>query len=393
MGDTAAGTWKPSDVAHVAGPVAALAAVAECLTLVIAVHVATIGSTLGTAWLFPIERRHWIVAAVLVGLGIVHLELSRNIERLRAKEAGAGPFYDFKTVWNVAALLLLPPLLATAVIISTHLYGFVRVHRRDDNKAHRWAYSCSTVVLATQAAAVVLALGTHVPRRPGPDGVRRVAGGVRRGVHALAGQLHADHHRQRADAAADELQGRVRPVRRADQRGRGDRTGDPRGRVDGVRLPGVVGVRVPGDRRAAADFLLPPLEAGTPFDQVTGVYSRTSFIEQAETILERARFRGDNGRLPAAGHGLLQAHQRHPRPQRRRQGTGARWPTRCGTSPCGKDIPGRWGGEEFVGAGPRGQPAGARRGGGTNPPQGGLTPLRYPYKDPVTDEATTRTVA
>src|SRR5688572_20204345 len=81
------------------------------LKLVIFVHVATIGSTLATAWLFPVDRGHWGVAALLVGLGIVHLELSRNIERLRAKETGAGPYYDFKTVWNVAALLMLPPVL------------------------------------------------------------------------------------------------------------------------------------------------------------------------------------------------------------------------------------------------------------------------------------------
>jgi hypothetical protein len=101
------------------------------LTLVLAVHVVTIASTLGTAWMFPLRAEYWKVAAILVVTGVLYLEMARGIERLRAMEAGRGPYHDLKTVWNVAALLLLPPLLATAVIVATHTYGYLRIHREE----------------------------------------------------------------------------------------------------------------------------------------------------------------------------------------------------------------------------------------------------------------------
>ena len=104
---------------------------------------------------------------------MVHLELSRSIERLRARETGGGPYYDLKTVWNVAALLLLPPVLATLVIVSTHTYGFLRIHRRDDRKTHRWVYSGATVILASQVAVLILATGTDTyPGIPAPASLR-----------------------------------------------------------------------------------------------------------------------------------------------------------------------------------------------------------------------------
>ena len=39
------------------------------LALVIAVDLAAIGSTVGTAWMFSVQPHHWVVAAVLVVLG------------------------------------------------------------------------------------------------------------------------------------------------------------------------------------------------------------------------------------------------------------------------------------------------------------------------------------
>jgi diguanylate cyclase (GGDEF)-like protein len=282
-------------------------------------------------------------------LGIVHLELSRNIERLRAKETGAGPYYDFKTVWNVAALLLLPPVLATAVIIATHLYGFLRVHRRNDNKAHRWAYSGATVVLATQAAAVVLALGTNAyPGVPGPSPFHEwlvvfVAVVIRWLVNYLLIILVSGLMRpkmtfkdafvqlgeQVSEAAASAL-AIVAAVLL----------------VCGYPVLLVCVYLVVGVLQQTSYYHHWKRER--PYDQVTGVYSRTSFIEQAETVLQRARFRGDTvGCLlldldffkrinDTHGHNigdralvaLADVIKREVRE--------------------GKDIPARWGGEEFV---------------------------------------------
>jgi len=311
--------------------------------------VATIGSTLATAWAFDIERHQLVIAALLIGLGIVHLELSRNIERLRAKEAGAGPYYDFKTVWNVAALLLLPPILATTVIVSTHLYGFLRVHRRNDRKAHRWAYSGATVVLATQAAAVVLALGTDTfPGIPGPTPlvawlVVFVAATIRWLVNYLLIIL---------------VSGLMRP--RMTFKDAFVQLGEQVNEAAATALAIVVALLIQHDYEVllVCVYLLVGVLQQTsyyhhwkrerPYDQVTGVYSRTSFIEQAEGVLKRARFRGDSvGCLlldldyfkkinDTHGHNvgdqalvaLADAIKQEVRE--------------------GKDIPARWGGEEFV---------------------------------------------
>jgi len=375
MGETAAATWKRVATSPVRWQLWQLSP--SVLTLVIAVHVATIGSTLGTAWLFPIERRHWIVAAVLVGLGIVHLELSRNIERLRAKEAGAGPFYDFKTVWNVAALLLLP-----------------RVHRRNDNKAHRWAYSGSTVVLATQAAAVVLALGTSTfPGIPGPTEfgawlvvfaaviirwlvnyllIILVSGLMRQRMRFKDAFVQLGEQVNEAAATALAIVAAVLMV-----------CGYPVLLVCVYLLVGVL----------QQTSYYHHWKRERPYDQVTGVYSRTSFIEQAETVLKRARFRGDNvGCLlldldffkrinDTHGHNigdkalvaLADAIKQEVRD--------------------GKDIPARWGGEEFVVLVPEVTPETLHEIAERIRTRVSVTSVIYTHKDPLTGEAETRSVS
>jgi diguanylate cyclase (GGDEF)-like protein len=321
------------------------------LTLVIAVHLATIGSTVGTALLFPSEQHdhHLMITAVLVGLGVVHLELSRNIERLRAKEAGNGPYYDLKTVWNVAALLLLPPLLATVVVVSTHLYGFLRVHRRNDNKAHRWAYSGATVVLATQAAAVLLAVGTDAyPGIPGPTPLQEwfvvfVAVAIRWLVNYLLIILVSVLMRPQVtfkdafaqlgehvnEAAATALAIMVAVLLEH---------GYP---VLLVCVYLVVGV-------LQQTSYYHHWKRERPYDPVTGVYSRTSFIEQAQAILDRARFRGD-----AVGCLLLDLDFFKKINDTHGHNVGDKALVALADVIKqevreGKDIPARWGGEEFV---------------------------------------------
>jgi diguanylate cyclase (GGDEF)-like protein len=321
------------------------------LTLVLTVHAVTIASTLATALLIPFDQHshYWTITAVLVGLGVVHLEMSRNIERLRAKEAGAGPYYDFKTVWNVAAMLLLPPLLATVVVVATHLYGFLRIHRRSDNKAHRWAYSGATVVLATQAGAVVLALGTEAyPGIPGPTplhawAVVLVAVTIRWMVNYLLIIVVSAFMRPQVTFKDAFVQ-----------------LGEHINEAAATALAIMVAVLLQHDYPVllVCVYLVVGVLQQTsyyhhwkrerPYDQVTGVYSRTSFIEQAQAILDRARFRGDSvGCLlldldyfkrinDTHGHNvgdkalvaLADAIKQEVRED--------------------KDIPARWGGEEFV---------------------------------------------
>jgi diguanylate cyclase (GGDEF)-like protein len=109
-----------------------------------------------TATRVPIHRADWIVAAVLAAGSIVHLEAARGIDRVREAMRADAPFIDLKSVWTFAGVLLLPPPLAVGLVVLTHSHMRVRVVR---TPIFRWAYSASTVVLATQAASVVLQAG------------------------------------------------------------------------------------------------------------------------------------------------------------------------------------------------------------------------------------------
>lgn len=363
------------------------------LTLVIAVHVVTVGITFGTAWLAPVTHQHWVFASVLLVLGVAHLELSRGIERHRAKDSGAGPYHDLKTVWNVAALLLLPPILATAVIVATHGYGYLRIFRADKNP-HRWAYSCATVVLASQAAMLLLAVGTGAfPGVPTSGDWAAwaavfVAVFVRWLINYMLIIVVSGLMRQQltfkdafvqigeqiTEAAATALAILAALLL-----------------ANGYPILLVCVYVVIGVLQQTSYYHHWKRER--PFDHATGLYLRMSFIEQAQSILDRARFRGDtvgvllldidhfkaindtHGHL--VGDRALVAVADMMRDEIRGD----------------KDIPGRWGGEEFVVLLPDvsrqvlGEVAERIR------RKVGSTPLRYPYKDPVTDEVTTRTVA
>ena len=317
------------------------------LVLVLSVHAATVAITLGTARAFPLDREYWVVTAVLVLAGILHLEVARSIERLRAKEAGAGPYHDLKTVWNVAALLLLPPLLATLVIVATHTYGYVRIHR-DDKNPHRWAYSCATVVLASQLAALILAVGVDAyPGFPSPAinewAVVLVATFARWLVNYLLVIIVSGLMRR-------QLTFKDAFVQLGEQVSEAAATG--------LAIAAAMMIALQYYPLLVCIYLVIGVLQQTSFyhhwkrerayDPQTAVYSRTSFIEQAKAILDRARFRGDQvGCLlldldhfkrinDTHGHNigdkalvhLAEAIKHEIRKD--------------------KDVPARWGGEEFV---------------------------------------------
>jgi diguanylate cyclase (GGDEF)-like protein len=132
------------------------------LAYVLVVDVLAIIATGATASLLPISNTDWIRLAILVGCALAHIELSRSIERARKLASGAGPFVDGLTVWHFTAVLILPAPLATALVVFTQTYVWFRVWR-GKRPLYKWVFSAATVLLATQASAVLLlaAPGPH----------------------------------------------------------------------------------------------------------------------------------------------------------------------------------------------------------------------------------------
>lgn len=131
------------------------------LTYVLAVDLLAAGAIAALARVLPITRGEGIEFAILAVCGLAHIELSRSIERARKVASGVGPFVDSLTLWDFAGIIVLPPLLASALIVLTHTTAWLRVWR-GRRPLYRWVFSDATVLLATQAAALVLLAG------PGP---------------------------------------------------------------------------------------------------------------------------------------------------------------------------------------------------------------------------------
>jgi diguanylate cyclase (GGDEF)-like protein len=102
---------------------------------------------------------------------IVHMQAVRGIHL--TKEQTNAPYVDLKSVWTFAGLLLLPPSLATALVMITAVHLRLRMPRM---KTFRWLYTTATVILATQAATAVLYAALPHGAHPGlPNSVRGVA--------------------------------------------------------------------------------------------------------------------------------------------------------------------------------------------------------------------------
>ncbi len=106
--------------------------------------------------------------AVLVVGALLHLEAARGIERLREVAAEGVPYVNLKAMWNFAAILLLPPVLAVALVVVTYTHCWLRVTRR--TAIYRKVFSAATIVLAGATALAVLA-AVDPPRLLGlPEG-------------------------------------------------------------------------------------------------------------------------------------------------------------------------------------------------------------------------------
>lgn len=157
------------------------------LGLVLAVNTAAVVATLATALMVEVSPADLMRFVVLLICLWASTELTRNIERKRSRKyAPYVPYLDTTGTWSFAAVIVLPPALASATVMATFLVSWCRV-RRASSVAFRWVYSASTVLLGTQAAALVLSAGMHdypgIPAAAGLDGLAEL------GVVAVAAVL------------------------------------------------------------------------------------------------------------------------------------------------------------------------------------------------------------
>ena len=136
------------------------------------VEIAAAGAVVGTAALVPITTTSLLWCGLIVAGEVVHLEAAQRIERIRELGAEGRPHMHLQSIWIFAGLLLLPPPLATLVIVVSYGHSWLRVYRRR-GVIHRKLFSGSTVILACAAAGAVLTIGTGgevAPYMPHLDG-------------------------------------------------------------------------------------------------------------------------------------------------------------------------------------------------------------------------------
>jgi diguanylate cyclase (GGDEF)-like protein len=136
------------------------------VAFVLTVEVVAVAAAASTAGLLPIHTADLIYAGMLCAGAWLHIEGARPTERQRERGAGAGPYLDTKAVWSVAGALILPPLLASVLVVVTYTIAWLRIWpRQRPLDLFRWVFSGATILLGTQVAIAVLALG--LPTYPG----------------------------------------------------------------------------------------------------------------------------------------------------------------------------------------------------------------------------------
>jgi diguanylate cyclase (GGDEF)-like protein len=144
-------------------------------TYVLAVDALAVVAFLLTMHVAPVNHQSLVWFGVLVVAMVVHLEVSRRLERIRELSAeGVGHSHP-QDVWIFAALLLLPPPLVTAVILVSYGYSWVRVYERRP-PMHRKVFSAATVMLSCWAAGAVLGVSAPLHTRPLVDALHGPVG-------------------------------------------------------------------------------------------------------------------------------------------------------------------------------------------------------------------------
>ncbi|MGW5740818.1 diguanylate cyclase [Amycolatopsis sp. NPDC003861] len=131
----------------------------------------------------------WAWLGLLLACAIAHLELTQGLERIRELPEGT-PYTHLQSTWYIAGLLLLPPPLQAILIAVTFTYEWFRVFARRA-PVHRKVFSASTVVLGVAGATLVLsafypaAAAPYIAVLDGPRGVAAIvlAGAIYRLVN------------------------------------------------------------------------------------------------------------------------------------------------------------------------------------------------------------------
>lgn len=150
------------------------------LGLVLAVDAAAVVLTVATVFMVDIEISDLWRFAALLACACASFELIRGIELRRSRTPqGTAPYIDASAVWTIAALVALPPALASAMVVGTFVVRGWRI-KRGQVVPYRWVYNCATVLVGTQVAVLVLSAGmSNYPGAPlGPGMTAAVDFGI-----------------------------------------------------------------------------------------------------------------------------------------------------------------------------------------------------------------------
>ncbi|WP_166353439.1 GGDEF domain-containing protein [Phytoactinopolyspora limicola] len=158
------------------------------LVLVLTVEALAVGVASATAALVEITTDDLARFSALIVSAWLAIELTRQAERRRAsaRPSAHTAYFDATTTWSIAAIIILPPALATVTVVTIHLLLWFRVKLRQA-VPYRWVYSGAAALLATQVAVLVLA--ASVPHYPGLPDVTSGRGLLALGAIILAGAL------------------------------------------------------------------------------------------------------------------------------------------------------------------------------------------------------------
>jgi diguanylate cyclase (GGDEF)-like protein len=131
------------------------------LGYVLAVDILAVAATAAATVVMPVTHADWVRFGVLAACTVLHVEVTRSVERSRHIVNGAGPSMNTDAVWCIAAVIALPIVLASAIVVLVFVWSWLRVWR-GRRPLYRWVFSGATVLIATDLAAAILALG------PGP---------------------------------------------------------------------------------------------------------------------------------------------------------------------------------------------------------------------------------
>src|SRR5581483_6971888 len=134
------------------------------MTPVLLVELTTVGLFVLDLLRGGVGRPDLFAAGLLCLLGVVHTEIAVGVERLRRQVADA-PHGDLSSVWTFAGAVLLPPALATGVVVVIFAHQWLRVWRGVGVPAYRHVFSTATVILACHAALAVVHYSSPVPLR------------------------------------------------------------------------------------------------------------------------------------------------------------------------------------------------------------------------------------